>query len=303
MGALTDKPPVALDETLLRRLSDGVRGEVLQPEHPDYEQARKVYNALHDHHPALILRAADVADVMAGVAFAREHGLVLSVRAGAHSVAGFGTNDGGVVLDLSRMRGIRVDPGRRTARAEPGCTWGDLNHATHAFGLATTGGIVSTTGIAGLTLGGGMGFLARQCGLTCDTLVSADVVTADGRFLTCSEGEHPDLLWALRGGGGNFGIVTSFEYRLEPVRDILGGPTFFPLDPAVLRGYRDFIPHAPEELSALLVLTLAPPLPFLPQECHGKPAVAVSACWTGWTPTARNCSPPSARSAPCSGGR
>ena len=171
-----------------------------------------------DRRPAAIVRCADVADVIAAVGLAREEGLDLSVRGGAHSVPGFGTNDGGIVCDLSAMRGVRVDPERRTARAEGGCTWGDLDHATHAFGLATTGGIISTTGVGGLTLGGGIGHLARGQGLSCDNLISADVVTADGRLVTASEDENADLFWALRGGGGNFGVVTSLEYRLHPVR-------------------------------------------------------------------------------------
>ena len=258
-----------------------MRGEIVQPGDPGYDQARKVYNAMHDRRPALIVRAAGVADVIATVNFARAHEAVLAVRGGGHSVPGFGTCDDGIVLDLCRMRGIRVDPGRRTVRAEGGCTWGDLDHATHAFGLATTGGIVSTTGIAGLTLGGGLGYLARRCGLSCDNLLSADVVTADGGFLTCSEGRNEDLFWAIRGGGGNFGVVTSFEFRLDEVADIFGGPTFFPLEGNVLRGYRDFIAGAPEQLGAVFALALAPPLPFLPEEWHGKPVAVVIACWTG----------------------
>lgn len=260
-----------------------LRGGLIQPGDESYEEARKVYNAMHDRRPALIVRAAGVADVIVAVRFAAEHDLLLAVRSGGHSVPGFGTCDGGLVLDLGRMKGIRVDPERRTVRAEGGCTWTDLNHATHIFGLATTGGIVSSTGIAGLTLGGGLGYLARSCGLSCDNLISADVVTADGSFVTCNEDQYSDLFWALRGGGGNFGVVTSFEYRLHPVADILGGPTFFPLDGDVLRGYRDLMAEAPEELGAILGLTLAPPAPFIPEEWHGKPVCVVLACWTGPT--------------------
>ena len=194
---------------------------------------------------------------------------------------GFGTCDDGIVLDLGRMRGMRVDPARRTVRAEGGCTWADLDHATDAFGLATTGGTVSTTGIAGLTLGGGIGFLARRYGLSCDNLVSADVVMADGSFVTCSEERDSELFWAVRGGGGNFGVVTSFEFRLHPVSEILGGPTFYAVDAEVLRAYRDFITEAPEDLGAIFALTLAPPLPFLPEEWHGKPVAVVLSCWAG----------------------
>jgi FAD binding domain/Berberine and berberine like len=261
----------------------GFRGQVVRPGDPGYEAARRVYNGLVDRHPAMVVRAAGVADVIAAVNLAREHRLPLAVRGGGHGIAGFGTCDDGLVLDLGGMRGIRVDPERRTVRAEPGCTWADLNHATHAFGLATTGGIVSTTGIAGLTLGGGVGHLARSCGLSCDNLLAADLVTADGRLLTCGEDRNQDLFWALRGGGGNFGVVTSFEYRLHPVADILGGPTFLPLDGEVLRGYRELVADAPEELGAVLAITLAPPAPFLDRRWHGKPVVAVLACWTGPT--------------------
>ncbi|MFF5265177.1 FAD-binding oxidoreductase [Actinomadura viridis] len=221
---------------------------------------------------------------MTAVDFARENELDLSVRGGSHSVPGFSTNDDGVVIDLSAaMRGVRVDPRSRTARAEGGCTWGDLDHATHAFGLATTGGIISTTGIAGLTLGGGIGHLSRGHGLSADNLISADVVTADGRFLQAGEQENEDLFWALRGGGGNFGVVTSFEYRLHPVKDIYAGLFFFPLDRArdVLEFYRDYIVKAPEELGMFPAFQLAPPLPFIPESEHGKPFCIVIACWAG----------------------
>jgi hypothetical protein len=186
-----------------------------------------------------------------------------------------------VVLDLGRMRGIRVDPGTRTAWAEGGCTWGDFNHATHAFGLATTGGVVSSTGIGGLTTGGGMGYLARRCGLACDNVVAVDLVTADGSFLTCTEEQNADLLWAVRGGGGNFGVVTSFAYRLHPVADILGGPTFYPLDGEVIRRYWELIADSDERLGAVLVVGLGPPVPFLPERWHGRPLCGVAVCWTG----------------------
>ncbi|UYG08646.1 FAD-binding oxidoreductase [Halomonas sp. M4R1S46] len=266
--------------------AEGLHGALVAPGDEDYERARRVYNAMHDRHPRLIVQAAGVADVMAAVTFAARHALPLAVRGGGHSVPGFGTCDDGLVLDLGRLRGIRVDPAQQRVRAEAGCTWADLNHAAAAFGLATPGGIVSTTGIAGLTLGGGLGYLNRRCGLSCDNLLSADVVTADGSFLTCSEEAHPDLFWALRGGGGNFGVVTSFEYRLHEVPDILGGPTFYPLDGGVIRGYQALIARAPEALGAILGITLGPPLPFVPERWQGQPVIVVLTCWSG--PTAED---------------
>ena len=236
---------------------------------------------MHDHRPALIVQAAGVADVVATVRFVKEHDLLLAVRGGGHGIAGFATCERGIALDLRNMKGMRVDPEQRTVRAEGGCTWGDLNHTTYSFGLATTGGIISTTGVAGLTLGGGMGYLARRCGLSCDNLISADVVMADGRFVTCDENREQDLFWAIRGGGGNFGVVTSFEFRLHPIGDIFGGPTFFPIEVDVFRCYRELIAESPETLGALFGLTLGPPLPFLPEEWHGRPLAAVLTCWSG----------------------
>ncbi len=267
----------------MEELDASLRGELINPQSEAYDEARKVHNGMIDRRPAAIVRCADVADVMAAVELAREKGLDLSVRGGSHSVPGFGTNDGGIVCDLSAMRGTRVDPERRTVRAEGGCTWGDLDHATHAFGLATTGGIISTTGVGGLTLGGGIGHLARGCGLSCDNLISADVVTADGRLLTASEDENADLFWALRGGGGNFGVVTSLEYRLHPVGEVYGGPIFYPVDQAgeVMRFYREFIAQAPEELGAFFAFQIAPPLPFIPEERHGETMCLIVTCWTG----------------------
>jgi FAD/FMN-containing dehydrogenase len=267
--------------TAVSDLRNQVRGRVLEPWDTGYEAARKVYNARHDKWPAVVVQAADVADVMAAVRFAGDQHLLLAVRGGGHSVAGFSTCDGGLVLDLSQMRGVRVDPARRLARADGGATWGDVNHATYAFGLATTGGVVSTTGVAGLTLGGGLGLLNRSCGLACDNLVAADVVTADGTLVWCDETDNADLLWAIRGGGGNFGVVTSFEFRLHTVGDVLGGPTFFPLDADVWRGYRDLMAKAPEDLGALLASSIAPPAPFLPEDWHGRPVTVVLTCWTG----------------------
>ncbi|CAN5499819.1 MAG: FAD-binding oxidoreductase [Actinomycetota bacterium] len=264
-------------------LRENVRGGVVTRDDEGYEEARTVYNAMIDKRPRVVIRAQDVGDVMAAVDFARENELDLSIRGGSHSVPGFGTCDDGVVIDLSPMRGVRVDPRTKTARAEGGATWGDFNHATHAFGLATTGGIISTTGIGGLTLGGGIGYLSRGYGLSSDNLVSCDVVTAEGSFVTASQSENEDLFWALRGGGGNFGVVTSFEYQLHPVKDIYGGPIFYELDYAsdVLRFFREFLPEAPEQWGGFPAFQIAPPLPFIPEERHGDTFCVAVACWAG----------------------
>ncbi|MFE6171355.1 FAD-binding oxidoreductase [Streptomyces sp. NPDC056464] len=270
-----------LDPQLTARLRGAVRGDLVEPGDPAYDEARKVYNAMHDRRPAIIVRAADAGDVIAAVGLARDQGLQLAVRGGSHSVPGHGTCDDGVVLDLGGMRGIRVDPARRVAWVQGGCTWADVDHATHAFGLATTGGVVSTTGVGGLTTGGGMGHLARRCGLACDNLVAVDLVTADGTFVTCTDDQHSDLMWAVRGGGGNFGVVTSFAFRLHPIADVLGGPVFFPLDAAVLRRYRELVAEADERLGAVFVVGLGPPVPFLPERWHGRPLCGVVACWSG----------------------
>ncbi len=274
----TDERP---DVKWVDTLRGQVRGQVITPDEASYDEARAVYNAMHDRRPAVVVRAADAADVIAAVRVAGDEELPLAVRGGGHSIAGFSTCDDGMVIDLGAMRGTRVDPVRRTARAEGGATWGDFNHATHGLGLATTGGIVSTTGIAGLTLGGGIGHLTRGYGLACDNLLSADVVTAAGQLVTASQDEHVDLFWALRGGGGNFGVVTSLEYRLHPVETILGGPTVFPLDGEVVRRYMEYIEEAPEELGAILALAPAPPLPFLPERWHRQPVAIVLTCWSG----------------------
>ncbi|MFD7097824.1 FAD-binding oxidoreductase, partial [Streptomyces xanthophaeus] len=265
------------------RLRERVRGPVVTPDDEGYDEARTVHNAMIDKRPSAVVRCANAGDVMAAVDFARANGLDLAVRGGGHSVPGFGTCDGGLVADLSAMRGVRVDPVRRTARAEGGATWGDFNAATHAFGLATTGGIISTTGVGGLTLGGGIGYLARGLGLSCDNLVSADVVTADGRLLVASEQEHADLFWALRGGGGNFGAVTSFEFALSPVKEVYGGPILYEIGSAgaVLRAFRELIADAPEQLGAFPAFQIAPPLPFIPADRHGEPFILIVACWSG----------------------
>lgn len=274
---------MATQQLSTEQLQESVRGTIITPGHPEYDDARTLYNGMHDRRPAVVIRCANAGDVISAVGFAREHGGDVSIRGGAHSAPGFSSNDGGVVIDLSHMKGIRVDPAARTGRAEPGVTWGDFNHATYAFGLATTGGVVSTTGIAGLTLGGGIGYLARGRGLALDNLISLDVVTADAQFVVASENENEDLFWALRGGGGNFGVVTSFEYRLHPIKDILAGIFVFPLDraKAMLQFYRDYINAAPEEMGAFPAFLIAPPLPFLPEQAHGNTYCAIVSCWSG----------------------
>ena len=267
----------------IEQLRARVSGAVIAPGDDGYDEARHVYNAMIDRRPAVIVQCTTAADVRAAVDCARENGLALAVRGGGHSVPGFGTVDDGVVADLSGMRAVTVDPAKRTARAEGGATWGDFNDATAAFGLATTGGIVSTTGVAGLTLGGGIGYLARGFGLSCDNLVSAEIVTADGKMVTASEDDHADLFWAIRGGGGNFGVATALEFRLHPVKEIYGGPMFFAMKDAeaVLRYYREFIAEAPEQFGGFPAFQIAPPLPFIPEERHGKTHALMVACWAG----------------------
>jgi FAD/FMN-containing dehydrogenase len=264
-------------------LQERVRGEVVEPGDPGYDDACKVYNGMHDRHPRAVVQCADAADVIATVQTAQDAGLDLAVRGGGHSVPGFGTVDDGLVIDLSGMRNVQVDPAAGVARAGGGALWGDFDHATNAFGLSTTGGVISTTGVGGLTLGGGIGYLARRYGLSCDNLIAADVVTADGRLLRASEDENDDLFWALRGGGGNFGVATSLEFRLHPVGNIVGGPIFFELDAAadVMAFYRQYIAEAPEELGAFFMFQIAPPLPFIPEERHGDTLCGVVTCWSG----------------------
>jgi FAD/FMN-containing dehydrogenase len=231
-------------------LEGQVRGQLIGPDHPGYDAARQIYNAMIDRRPSLIVRAADVADVIAVVNFARETGAPLAVRCGMHNPAGFSVVDDGIVLDLSPLKGIRVDPDEKTATVQGGCTWGDVDHATHAFGLATVGGVLSTTGM-GLALGGGIGYLTRQYGLSVDNILSADVVLADGSFVTANESENSDLFWAIRGGGGNFGVVTSLTFRLHPVDTVIWGPMLWPLDQAadVMRAYAAWIAAAPDHFN------------------------------------------------------
>ncbi len=268
----------------LQALRAQLRGALLEPADAGYDTARAIWNGMIDKRPALIARCNGVADVVAAVNFAREHQLLLAVRSGGHNIAGTALCDGGLVIDLSGLRGIQVDPQARIVRAQPGACWGDLDHETQAFGLATPGGIVSTTGIAGLTLGGGFGWLSRKHGLTVDNLRSVDMVTADGEFKTVSQSQHPDLFWGVRGGGGNFGVVTSLEYDLHPVGPtVMAGMLVYPIEAArdVLRFYRDFTANAPDELASAAFLRIAPPAPFLPKAIHGQPVVGLIVCHTG----------------------
>ena len=254
-----------------------LRGRLIRPTDADYDSARALYNGMIDKRPRMIARCADVADVIAAVHFAREEGLLLAIRGGGHNGPGLGSCDDGLVIDLSMMKSVRVDKESRTVRVDAGCTSGDVDHATHAFGLAVPFGIVSTTGVAGLTLGGGTGYLTRKYGLTIDNLVEADVVLADGRLVTASTSEHADLFWALRGGGGNFGVVTSFLFQAHAVSTVYAGPIFWEAThaKAVMRAYRDFLPEAPEELGVFLGLKTVPPMDPFPKEYWGKRACAV----------------------------
>lgn len=257
---------------------------LIEPGHPEYETARKIWNGNIDRRPALIARCRGVADVMAAVRIAREEGIETTVRGGGHAVAGYALNDGGLVIDLSSMTGTRIDPAHRRIRVEGGCLNEDLDRETQAHGLAVTGGIVSHTGVGGLTLGGGIGHTMRAFGLSIDSLVSCDVVTADGDFLVASEDEHPDLFWGLRGGGGNFGVVTNFEFALHDLGPtVLAGMVAWPMDaaPAVLAFLREFVADAPDEIGIMANLRLAPPLPAIPEALHGSPIVAVIVTYTG----------------------
>jgi FAD/FMN-containing dehydrogenase len=275
-------PP--LESTDFDGLAESFRGELLLSTSPAYDAARRIWNGAIDRHPSCIARCTGAADVVAAVRFARERDLLVAVRSGGHGVGGHAVCDGGLAIDLSAMKGIRVDPSSRTATAQAGVLWGELDRETQLHGLATVGGIVTHTGIAGLTLGGGIGWLMRKHGATVDNLLSVDLVTADGDLVTASADVNPELFWGVRGGGGNFGIVTSFEYRLHPVGPIvLAGPVFHALEDAreLLRFYREFAAAAPDELTTIFELSVAQPLPFLPAEVHGKPIVWVGACYAG----------------------
>jgi FAD/FMN-containing dehydrogenase len=261
-----------------------LRGYVIGPQDPSYDMARRIWNGSIDQHPAVIMCCLGVSDVIAAVKFGRASGLPVAVRSGGHSFPGLSVADGALVIDLSLMKGVRVDPDRRTVRVQAGVLLGDLDRETQAFGLAVPSGIVTHTGVAGLTLGGGIGWIMRKHGLSIDQLISVDLVTAQGEFMQASAERNADLFWAVRGGGGNFGIITEFEFGCVPLGpQVIAGPVFWPMTqaPEVLRFYRDWIAEAPDELMTIVINRKAPPLPFVPSELHGKPVVVVASCWAG----------------------
>jgi len=272
-----------LNETAIAALKSELRVELIEPNDTRYDAARKVYNAMIDRKPRLIACCADVADVIAAVKFGRENKLPLSIRGGGHNAAGLGICDDGLVIDLSPIKYVRVDPKKRTVLVGGGALWGDVDHATHAFGLAVPAGIISTTGVAGLTLGGGIGHLTRQCGLTIDNLLAVDLVLADGRFVTASANENSDLFWAVRGGGGNFGVVTSFLFKAHPIHTNYAGPMLWPMEdaPEILRWYRDFIVKAPNNLNGFFAFLTVPPGPPFPEDLHNKKMCGIVWCYTG----------------------
>jgi hypothetical protein len=274
------RPGQSIDEGAIEGLKASFRGDIIDAESPDYEDARRVQNGMIDRRPALIVRPQDVADVVSAVSFGRDQHLDIAVRSGGHSAPGFGTVDDGLVIDLSNMRGVHVDPAAKTVRAQGGALLSDIDQATHAFGMAVPAGIISNTGVGGLTLGGGIGHLSRKLGLTIDNLIEAEVVLASGEIVTASATSNPDLFWALRGGGGNFGIVTSFLFRLHPVSTVVAGPTLYALEdaPAVLRWWQDFIAQAPEELNGFFAFLTVPPAPPFPDELHMR-----KVCGIVWT--------------------
>lgn len=278
----TERPFAA--NGMLEALRPSLRGDLIGPENPEYDAARRIWNGMIDRRPVAVARCLGVSDVRAALKFAREHGLPVSVRSGGHNIAGLAVSDGSLMIDLSRMRGVLVDPAARTAHAQAGCMLGDVDRETQVHGLAAVLGFVSTTGIAGLTLGGGFGYLTRRFGWTCDTVRSMEVVTADGRVVRASERENGDLFWGLRGGGGNFGVVTNFEYELYPVGpEILGGAIAWRGEeaPAVLERYRALLREAPPETTIVAALRKAPPAPWIDRDVHGKPIVALFICHTG----------------------
>jgi FAD/FMN-containing dehydrogenase len=282
--AIPSREQTLIDEQALAQLASRLRGDLLRPGEEGYEETRSIWNAMIDKRPAAIARCLETNDVVEAVNFARQHELLLSVRGSGHNVAGSALVEGGFMIDLSLMKEIQLDPENQTATAQPGVVFGELDQATQPHGLAAPGGIVSETGIAGLTLGGGFGWLSRKYGFTCDNLLSAEVVTADGEVLTASEAQNPDLFWGIRGGGGNFGVVTSFKFQLQPVGpEVLAGMTLYRLEDAAeaLHFFRDFTASAPNELGALAVFRLAPPAPFIPEDLHGKPILAIIVCYLG----------------------
>src|SRR5881392_136774 len=273
----------ALEEDSIADLKAKLRGRAIEPRDPDYDDARKVYNAMIDKKPRLIAGCADVADVISSVNFARKHGLPLAIRSGGHNGGGLGICDDGLVIDLGLIKYTRVDPVARTVTVGGGCTWGDVDHSTHAFGLATPSGFISSTGVGGLTLGGGIGYLSRTHGLTIDNLLSVDIVLANGGFITASATNHADLFWAVRGGGGNFGVVTSFLYQLHPISTVYGGPIFWPMEQAtdLLKFWRNFISNAPEEINGWFGFVTVPPAPPFPEQYHLKKMCVIVWCYTG----------------------
>ena len=267
----------------IKELQANLRGGGIEPEDQGYDDARRVYNAMIHKKPRLIARCANVADVIRCVNFSREHDMLLAIRSGGHNAGGLGICDDGLVIDLALIKYTRVDPAARTVTAGAGCTWGDVDHATHVFGLATPSGIISTTGVGGLTLGGGIGHLTRRCGLTIDNLLSADVVLADGKFVKASADENPDLFWAIRGGGGNFGVVTSFTFKLHPIDTVYGGPMLYDLSETaeVMKWYRDLIPSAPDDLNGFFAFLTVPPGPPFPEHLHMKKMCGIIWAYTG----------------------
>jgi FAD binding domain/Berberine and berberine like len=272
-----------MNDQTISTFQQNLRGKLIGRNDTDYDAARALYNGMIDKHPLLIARCVDAADVITAVNFGRDQGLLIAIRGGGHNGPGLGSCDDGLVIDLSTMKSVRVDPVNQTVRVDPGCTSADVDHATHAFGLAVPFGIVSTTGVAGLTLGGGTGYLTRKFGLTIDNLIEADVVLADGSFVTASEDKQADLFWALRGGGGNFGVVTSFLFRAHPVSTVYAGPIFWEATHAkeVMSAYRDFLPTAPEELGTFFGLKAVPSTDPFPKDYWGKRACAVISCYNG----------------------
>lgn len=272
-----------MNPSTITKLQEGFRGEIITTDNPAYDAARKVYNAMIDKHPAVIARCADIADIMAAVRFGRENNLLTAIRGGGHNAGGLGICDDGLVIDLSRMKNVHLDLKSGTVRVAPGCVWGDVDHAAHAFGMATPSGVISTTGVAGLTLGGGIGHLTRKYGLSIDNLLSVDMILADGRFVSADAKENPDLFWAVRGGGGNFGLVTSFLFRLNPVDMVHAGPTFWPLDQTeeVMKAYREFIVQAPDDVNGFFAFLTVPPVPLFPVHLHNQKVCGVMWCCTG----------------------
>ena len=272
-----------LSEENVKEFRESLRGVLIQPNDEDYDIARQVYNGMIDRRPRLIARCADVADVITAVNFGRQNNILVAIRGGGHNAGGLGVCDDGLVIDLSLIKYTRVDPAARTVRVGGGCTWGEVDHATHAFGLATPAGVISTTGVGGLTLGGGLGHLTRRFGLTIDNLLAVDMVLADGRFVTASAEENEELFWAIRGGGGNFGVVTSFLFRSHPVSTVYAGPMFWGIEQVteVMQWYREFISQAPEDINGFFAFLVVPPRPHFPEHLHNKTVCGVIWCYTG----------------------